>query len=73
MRKGSSVWGIQMLRWNHHRHPILFIHLLCTSREPRIHFLYQALENYVGENIVIILKSNGRAHALQAKDTVERS
>ena len=33
-----------------------------------MYFLYQALENYIGESIAIIFKSNGRAYSLQAED-----
>lgn len=31
-------------------------------------FRYQALENYIGESIAIIFKSNGRTYSLLAED-----
>lgn len=35
--------------------------------EPTMSFRYQALENYIGESVAVIFKSNGRAYSLQAE------
>lgn len=47
---------------------ISLIHLLYIPRKSRKHSFYQALENYIGESITIIFKSNGKAYSLQAED-----